>query len=215
MINPWFELPSTSPYILPNDDHILRNHKHYINLRLDTVPEPYVGGLNNAKIVFLALNPGFSEDDVNINLNLTGFKTRNLENMQDPFNSEFYYFSGGFEQTGGYKWWTNKLKPLLNSGVTIESLRKHIMVIEYFPYHSVNYKHINLNIDSQAYSNYLVREALKMNKIIVLMRGRKLWLNSVPELEGKFMQLNNPRNVTISINNLGDVNFKILIDQIL
>src|SRR5438270_8249265 len=134
--NTWEDLPESEPYILDVDRQVIKDHKNYVGLRLDTLPEPLVGGLNNAKIIFLALNPGFTDDDVQVNMQLPGFITGCRANLKDPLNSEFYYFAGGLEKTGGFRWWTAKLKPLLNAGVSMDVLKERIMMIEYFPYHS-------------------------------------------------------------------------------
>ena len=180
--NPWSKLPDTAPYILPEDMRVIERHKNFAELRLDTYPEPLVGGLNNAKVIFLALNPGFTDDDVDVNLHLPEFIDGCRSNISDPLNSPFYYFEGGLEATGGYRWWTSKLKPLIQAGISIETLKDTIMMVEYFPYHSVNYRHINSYTPSQLYSFEIVREAIRRKKTIIIMRSRALWTEAVPEL---------------------------------
>ncbi len=213
--NPWKSLPFREPYILDDDLAVIENHKNFIGLRLDTLPEPLVGGLNNAKVVFLALNPGFTDSDVSVNMKLTAFIEGCRGNLNDPFESPFYYFNGGLEKTGGYKWWSAKLKPLLNAGVSLEALRDKIMMIEYFPYHSINYKHINAFTPSQLYSFELVKEAIKQNKTIVIMRSKALWLQAIPELVShSYMTLSSAQNVVISPKNIGELNFKVLLSEL-
>ncbi len=98
---------------------------------------------------------------------------------------------------------------------TEETLKSKIMMIEYFPYHSVNYKHINRFTPSQLYSFDLVRQAIKQNKTIVIMRSKTLWLEAVPELaDYSFMTLNSSQNVTISPKNIGELNFKVLVSEL-
>lgn len=213
--NPWEDLPQSAPYILQEDLDVIESHKNFLGLRLDTLPEPLVGGLNNAKVVFLALNPGFTDSDVEVNMQMPEFIEGCRANLNDPYNSPFYYFNGGLEATGGYKWWSSKLKPLIQAGITEEVLKTKIMMIEYFPYHSVNYKHINRFTPSQLYSFELVREAIKLNKTIVIMRSKALWLEAVPELaDYTFMTLNSSQNVTISPKNIGELNFKVIISEL-
>ena len=197
------------------DLQVIESHKNFIGLRLDTLPEPLVGGLNNAKVVFLALNPGFTDSDVDVNMQLPQFIEGCKANLNDPYNSPFYYFTGGLETTGGYKWWSSKLKPLLQAGITEETLKEKMMMVEYFPYHSVNYKHINRYTPSQLFSFDIVREAIKLNKTIVIMRSRALWLEAVPELkEYSYMTLSSAQNVTISPKNIGELNFKVILSEL-
>jgi hypothetical protein len=213
--NPWLNLPDIAPYILPEDSAVIQDHKNYLGLRLDTLPEPLVGGLDNAKVLFLALNPGFTDSDVDVNMQLQRFIGGCRNNLNDPYGSDFYYFAGGLEETGGYKWWTSKLKPLIQAGVSIETLKRNIMMVEYFPYHSVNYKHINKFTPSQIFSFEVVKEAVRREKTIIIMRSKKLWIEAVPELANySFMTLNSAQNVTISPKNLGTLNFKVLLSEL-
>ncbi len=216
LLSPWVDLPSVSPYILREDDECIRGHRYYTNLRLDTLPGQIIGGLNNAEVVFLALNPGFDERDLTINLKLPGYLEANSHNHNDPYNSPFYYFSGGYESTGGYEWWSRILKPLINAGVTESSLRDKLMAIEYFPYHSTQYKHIKPFIPSQLFAFDLVRKAISMNKLIVIMRSKRLWFDAVPDLEkyALSMMIKNPRNPCISPKNLGEENFQSLLSKL-
>ncbi len=213
--NPWKSLPLNAPYVLPEDLAVIENHKNFIGLRLDTLPEPLVGGLNNAKIIFLALNPGFTDSDVSVNMKLPAFLEGCRNNLNDPYESPFYYFNGGLEETGGYKWWSAKLKPLINAGISLETLRDKVMMIEYFPYHSINYKHINAFTPSQLYSFEIVKEAIKQQKTIVIMRSKALWLQAVPELaDYNFMTLSSAQNVVISPKNIGELNFRVLLQEL-
>ena len=207
MNSPWHDLPTSAPYILPSDLARIEKHSNFPNLRLDTVPEQVVGGLNKAEIVFLALNPGFAESDLSINLNLPDYLDDNRRNLIDPHDSPFYFFSEGHAQTGGYLWWAQKLKPIIQSGVSTATLREKIMLIEYFPYHSVSWDTLP-TIPSQKFAFNLVNEAIDRNKIIILMRARKLWFEAVPKLDGykNYLELNSALNVTISRNNLDNKN---------
>ncbi len=216
LTNPWTNLPDTEPYIIAEDLAVIESHKNFIGLRLDTLPEPLVGGLNEAKVVFLALNPGFTDSDVDVNMKLPEFIEGCRNNLENPYTSPFYYFNGGLEATGGYKWWSAKLKPLITAGISEEVLRDKIMMVEYFPYHSVNYKHINSYTPSQLYSFEIVREAIRRNKVIVVMRSKNLWLEAVPELAGySYMTLNSSQNVVISPKNIGELNFKVLLQELI
>ena len=207
--NPWNRLPHEPPYILPEDLKVIGKHKNYVGLRLDTLPEQFIGGLDNAKIVFLALNPGFADSDVDVNMRLPEFVKSCRANQENPFTSTFYYFNGCLNETGGYKWWNAKLKPLINAGISHETLRERIMVVEYFPYHSVKYRHINSYTPSQRFSFEIVKEAILRKKTIIIMRSKTLWLEAAPELKDyPYMTLSSAQNVIISPKNIGELNLK-------
>lgn len=213
--SPWVNLPTEDPYILPEDLRQISNHRFFSELRLNTLPEPVVGGLDNAKVVFLALNPGFMESDVTVNMSMPAFIEGCRTNLADPYSAPFYYFAGGLEETGGYKWWSSRLKPVLAAGIHEDVLASRVMVIEYFPYHSVNYKHLGNFIPSQLFSFELVKEAMRRNKVIVIMRSKVLWLQAVPELAAyPYMTLSSAQNVVISPKNIGELNFKVLLSEL-
>lgn len=210
--NPWQDLKPL--YVLPADLVEIAHHRNYSNLRLDTLPDQVIGGLDKAEVVFLLLNPGFDDKDVTVNLALPHFVEANRRNLTDPFGSPFYYFGGGLEQTGGYIWWARILKPLMQAGVTEAMLRDKIIAIEYFPYHSKSYKDLPI-VPSQQYAFDLVREAIKRKKTIIIMRSPKLWLEAVPELaDYSYMTLNSWLNVTVSPKNLGEVNFNTVLAKL-
>lgn len=196
---------------MPEDFTAIAHHRHYPNLRLDTLPEQVIGGLDTAEVVFLLLNPGFDDKDITVNLALPNFVEANRRNLTDPFTSPFYYFGGELEETGGYEWWSRILKPLLKAGVTEAMLRDKIMAVEYFPYHSKNYKDLPI-VPSQQYAFDLVCEAIKRNKTIVIMRGKDKWLKRVPDLATHENTIThpNPRNVVISPKNIGEANFNVI-----
>lgn len=211
--NPWHDLKPL--YVLPEDFAAIAHHRNYSNLRLDTLPDQVIGGLDNAEVVFLLLNPGFDDKDTTVNLALPEFVEANRRNLTDPYGSPFYYFSGGLEATGGYIWWARILKPLIKAGVTEAMLRDKIIAIEYFPYHSKSYKNLPV-VPSQRYAFNLVREAIRRQKTIIIMRSPKLWLEAVPELvDYSYMTLNSWLNVTVSPKNLGEDNFNVVLAKLM
>ena len=209
--NPWQNLKPL--YVLPEDFAAIAFHRNYSNLRLDTLPEQVIGGLDKAEVIFLLLNPGFDEKDITVNLTLPHFIEANRHNSIDPFSSPFYYFGGDLEKTSGYGWWRRVLNPLIESGVTEAMLRDKIMAIEYFPYHSKTYEDLPV-VPSQKMAFDLVREAIDRNKTIVIMRGKSYWCAdvAVPELVTyKHVIVHpNPRNVAISPKNTGEGNFNVI-----
>lgn len=211
--NPWQSLKPL--YVLPEDFAAIVHHRNLANLRLDTLPDQVIGGLDNAEVVFLLLNPGFEDKDITVNLTLPAFVEANRHNLTDPYTSPFYYFGSGLEATGGYVWWARILKPLIKAGVTEATLRNKIMAIEYFPYHSKSYKNLPV-VPSQQYAFDLVREAIGRQKAIIIMRSPKLWLEAVPELaDYPYMTLSSWLNITVSPKNLGEENFNTLLAKLM
>lgn len=204
--NPWQNLKPL--YVLPEDFAVLAGHRNYSNLRLDTLPDQVIGGLDNAEVIFLLLNPGFDEKDITVNLALPQFVEANRRNLIDPYASPFYYFNGELNSTGGYTWWRRIFNPLIEAGVTEAMLSEKIMAIEYFPYHSKDWKELP-QVPSQQVAFSLVRDAIERGKTIVIMRGKDKWLNAVSELASydKVILHPNPRNVSISPRNVGIANF--------
>jgi len=206
--NPWRNLKPL--YVLPEDFAAIAHHKNYSNLRLDTLPDQVIGGLDTAEVVFLLLNPGFDDKDITVNLRLPHFVEANRRNLTDPFGSPFYYFGGNLEETGGYIWWRRIMNHLIKEGATEVMLRNKIMAIEYFPYHSKDWKELP-RVPSQQVAFDLVRKAMDRNKTIVIMRGKRYWLAdwAVPELAtyNKAIFHPYPRNVSVSPGNIGEVNF--------
>lgn len=210
--NPWLSLPKVAPYILPEDREIIKELGNKSDgLRLDVLPDPYVGSPYSSRVVFLLLNPGFNQSDVDLNMKNKLYVDQTLANLQHKASLPFFYFHNELGFSGGNVWWSRILKPLLNSGFTKQHLGEHVMSIEYLPYHSKNYRHLGKALPSQKYTFQLVNDAIKANKTIVMMRGKKFWLEAVPELaDYPYIEVKNPRNPVISIANLGQDNFESL-----
>lgn len=208
MNNPWLNLPKKSPFIAPCDIEALQDPKYKVDgLRFDAFPEPYGGNLDAAKIVCLVLNPGFEEADVTTNFDNPYWVREVRANLEHVTEYPFLYLSPGAQNTGGYRWWTAKTKPLEEAGVTRDELSQGLMMVEFFPYHSVSYKHNKHYIPSQQYQFHLVREAMRLDKTIIIMRARNIWIEAIPELAAyPYLELNNPRNVSISRANLDNKN---------
>lgn len=135
--------------------------------------------------------------------------------------SRLVYLDDEFDWTSGGKWLRQKvLNPLSQYGVTRDDLNRNFALIEYFPYHSKTFD-VNLAqpLESQQYGFELVRQAIENQAIILLMRGKNLWLRDVPELAayqetGNCITPHSKRNVILSKKNLGDEEFSRVIDAI-
>jgi hypothetical protein len=216
MKNPWLDLPEKAPFVAPCDVEALKDHKYKLDgLRFDAFPEPYGGNLDTARVVCLLLNPGFVEADVTTNFDNSYWVREVRANLEHKTEYPFLYLSPGVQGTGGYRWWTAKTKPLEEAGVTRDELSQGLMMVEFFPYHSVSYKHNKHYIPSQQYQFYLVREAMRLGKTIIIMRARNIWIEVVPELtDYPCLELSSPQNVSISRANLDNKNGSGTFDEV-
>lgn len=66
MSNPWLELKRMPPYVVSNDREQVaafnRSASDDVKLRVDLLPEPYIGDVN-APVVLLAASPGWHPED--------------------------------------------------------------------------------------------------------------------------------------------------------
>ncbi len=220
MKNPWYDLPKKKPFILAVDrQHVLEFNKKTKNsdfeIKLNILPDPYIGN-PKASVLLLNLNPGYDRDEPRLHRKKYFINTcmRNLihQNKKHPF----YYFQDQFEKTSGYRWWTKKLKEVFEySNLETEGVGRKIFVIEYFPYHSIKFRP-SKRIPSQEYNKFLVERAIKKGSLIILMRGKKYWLDLVPLLKGYFrlFELKSKQAAFLSRKNLGNAHFNALISFI-
>lgn len=212
MNNPWTNISDIPPYIAPIDLPFLGNNSAKKNLRFEIPPDPYIGNLNEAKVVILGLNPGFKDSDLSQHIQNPKFLTIAKENLIHKANPSFFFFNQELSFCGGNAWWTRILKPIIKEGISKEILSNKIMCIEYFPYHSKTFKTINHILPSQYYSFELVKEAMNRAKVIVIMRSKKLWLKVIPQLESyPYILIKNPRNPVLSPNNMTREEFEKLV----
>jgi len=207
MKNPWLNLKKiNNEYIAECDKPCLSCLRHKFKgdykLKFGPIPGPYTGDPKKSVVYVLALNPGYTagKDErscaKNKNIYIKNLKHLNKECPFIPFNTKF---SG----TGGQLWWEKKLGPIITK-TSKETVSKFVFNAEYFPYYSKKYKSMKI-LPSQEYTFSLVRKAIKDNKIIILMRSKKIWYKAVPELKKyKYTYtLNSPQNPVISSKNIG------------
>jgi hypothetical protein len=206
MQNPWVEIPKRAPYLLPSDREAICSFnakcKPEHKIRLDVLPQPYAGNVKTAQAYLLNLNPGFEKKDIYWQQNLKTFKQANLNSLRGNYKNGFYFLDNKFKQTGAYRWWHKILNQVINVWGEKRTINE-LMCVELFPYHSLSYKQIKKNIPSQEYSFYLVRQAIKKSKPIIIMRRQDLWLKAVPELKHyPYVVLKNKQRPWISKNNV-------------
>lgn len=198
MENPWANLAgSRNGYVLDEDlDAIEQFNRLAQNsntkIVLDALPEPYIGNPDTAKVVFLGLNPGYSVTDPAWHTR-EDFRRAVLLNLSHELTDyPFYPLNPAFRESGTGVWWSERTRRLRDEcGLDDQKVAEKMMVIEWFPYHSVSFKMLQGVLDSQRYSFQLAREMLG-NKLVVRMRSRSLWTKVDPKL-GAARSLRNPQ----------------------
>lgn len=187
-MNPWSELPSTAPYVLPCDRPRIeefnrsRQATEIRQLRLDVLPEPYIGSAD-APIVLLNINPGYTPDDVRFT-NDSYARDRWFRNVcHEPSDYPFYPLDPALSWTPTAHWWKRRLRPLIDR-IGVEATANGLLCIEYFPYHSYRDPHFPGEIPSQAYSFAIVERAIGRGAMILVMRGIRAWRQRLPHLIG-------------------------------
>lgn len=206
MSNPWTALPTSSPYVIEADraaiEQLNRQARDDHRIHTELLPEPFFGR-RTAPVVLLALNPGFSEGDTDAHTRKDFLSACRGNLSHTTASYPFLYLDPRFEDTPGGAWWMQKLGPLLEAGVDRQTLASNLLCVEFFPYHSREYKSAGGYLASQAYGFRLVEDAIRREALIITMRSASLWHQAVPALASYRRQqsLSNPRNVTISRRN--------------
>ncbi|MCG3181442.1 MAG: hypothetical protein BIFFINMI_03838 [Phycisphaerae bacterium] len=206
--NPWRRLPRKAPYLLPEDKALIlkfnESAREGVEFHYDLLPEPFLGR-PDAPVVLLNKNPGYSPNDLATHTD-PAFATKARGNLLHKGAAfPFYLLDPAEVRALGYKWWTGKLKSLVKT-LGPRSVAQSVLCVEYFPYHSRRFGNRGPAVPSQKYSFDLVRSATSRNALIVVMRGKKLWFEAVPELRDyrRLYHVRNPQNPSISLANCPD-----------
>lgn len=204
--NPWLDLPPEAPYVLPIDQASLIGRQ---DLQLEALPIPYLGDPSRAKLVILLLNPGTADD-----AEVRSAYTANQNRLGLTFESKYPFWPLDPEVAGtrAQTWWAPRLRAI-SAEVGIEVLRRHLMCIQFFPYHSRTFAAGNIRLPSQSFTVHLVRDAIQRECGIVIARGRDIWSRLVPEIAAyeHLYELANPRAVYLTPRNIRSNGFHALV----
>ncbi|MCX6743692.1 MAG: hypothetical protein NT116_05690, partial [Candidatus Parcubacteria bacterium] len=156
MENPWLKLNTENgPYVLDSDKEIINEfNKKKVNadclIRIDNLPTPYAGDFHKARILLLQLNPGSEilpgleptenhEFLVYKSLKDTLINSLWHKNMNFPF----CWLNPEYMLTGGFKYWTRIFSTIIKNKNDYRKIANKICCVQYFPYHSKKYQHIN------------------------------------------------------------------------
>ena len=236
MGNPWADnigswLKESERYMLKEDQKVLDSKNLTEKFELKLLPEPYIGN-REAPIYLLNLNPSvedllFLPDPEEIKplkarlkshmiCNYLFYENKNEWIKCDEYlKFKFYHLDPEYKYFQGFWWWYSKLKKLLEGLQKDNKLYDSFKIVansffnvEYMPYHSKQYIDIVCRLPSQEFNFGLVGTALKEDKIIIIMKGKKQWMRAIPGLEShhKVYTLKSPQNSVISENNLSTIN---------
>ena len=215
--NPWTDLRSEAPYVSENDRHLVdrvNNRPSTVNaLMTDVPPDPYVGNPKEAKIIFLARNPGYTAREPDFLRDNPWAKPIMMGNLTHQVKDfPLFYLDDRFYESPGYAWWHRILSFVLRKFPNEKAkVSKAICEILFAPYHSASYRSIGLTLPTQYYSFDLVTEAIEKKKMIIVMRILDSWLDAVPKLaDADYHVLSSNQNITVSPKNLGEEGFACL-----
>lgn len=215
--NPWIDLPTVAPYVLPMDEVAVNRH-NMANadakwLYTDTLPDPY-GGDPGASVVLLLSHTGYSEDDASAHLE-PEFRNATLKNLvHAPSEWPLYALNPAFAGTPAGQWWGPFMQRIVNR-VGLEKAARQVFYAQLSPYHS---EEGVPELRSLSYTVELVRAAMARRALIVGLISRTRWEDAVPELK-QYRQMiwpksPRPRRPVLSAGNLGDESFEWIVRQL-
>jgi hypothetical protein len=213
--NPWLSLGTSPPFVADIDRAILdAEHVERYQLRCDVLPHAWIGNPATARGLILQLNPGFAETDVTEEATIPAYREIVRESLHLGDGAGFWVLDERLRETGASGWWRRRLRALVEA-VGEDAVRRHLAVIEYFPYHSIGY-HRPPRLPSQDFAFSLVTRAAAAGAVVVVMRQWESWCAAVPELISYERTFRNPhpRVGAVSPGNLGVDAFTALADRL-
>jgi hypothetical protein len=209
--NPWTRIPTSAPFVLPEDAPFVRafngicdqdgDKQHLLNLNFP--PSPFVG-FHDAPLVVLLANPLLVADSLPEKL-----EPRFLENAFRGITSEggtaFWPVLDEWKETQSAQWWRPRTADLMDALGSYEALSRKLLSIDLHGYNSLHWSTPYANFPSQAFSFYLVQEAINREATIVIARCWREWYAAVPELgayKKKIAHLDSPRSSFLSRANM-------------
>jgi hypothetical protein len=208
MNNPWLDLEISKSMVHPDDkesvDFHNRNSKPKYQFLLHLAPEPWIGRVNSPVVILLA-NPGATELDLRGKPQYKADQIiqKSFSNIkQEEMDFPHFFFDPELDGTQGQRWYFKAFKSLLEEFST-KHISQNVMTCEMAPYHSRNWKQPKKSLPTHNYTNYLVREAMQREAMILVHRAKRLWFEMIPELE-KYPKRYFPssmQNASISLGN--------------
>lgn len=173
--NPWLNISWQNTVASIDSSTITPAFCAQHGIDITDLPGPYMGDINS-NVVVLSLNPGISPYNKCF-IGDTHYEKLMQDTLKHSINRHVMIYDNilcnhnGKVLYPGCDWWRKRTKVLCR---IIYPKKLNIFVLEYFPYHTV--KTINFpKLSSVYYRNYLLEQAIKKNKLIVIMRGAEKW----------------------------------------
>ena len=167
------------------------DHRFHLSL----LPVPYLGNIEKADIVVLALNPGFGFTDYYGESRVPAFRTRLEMSLRQSFKGIKFPFLGlapEFCWHGGFSWWEKKLREVITliahdrfNGSYLRALQDlscRLACVELVPYHSGSFRAQSLvrklpssKAARRFVQDVLVPQARAGGKTIILTRQEAAW----------------------------------------
>lgn len=210
--NPWANVPENAPFVLPKDKAVLDKYSPKLTgdyaIRLDTLPYPYLGSTRDATILLLALNGGFSDQNLHYIQSDPYYVEQRRRSLTFESHYPFFYLDPKLSYTLGHQWWHRRLRHFIEE-YSLETVASRFACVQSFPYCSKRYKALPQRVPSQEYSFSLVRQAIEKGKPIVMMRSKEIWLRYVPELRNyPYIELKYPRTPYVDRKHMTDAQFE-------
>ena len=174
---------------------------------ISDLPEPFSGNIDS-NVVCLNLNPGLNKCSCCFRNN-EQFLRLTKETLDHRIDHSMWFEKIECKERiahGGCDWWQKKTRKLCD---IIRPKELNMFVIEFFPYHS-DHAFTFPELPSNKYRNYLLKQAMDDEKLIVVMRGEARWYKikeGIGERLNKYgnkIVLTNPRNVYFSEKTIGE-----------
>jgi hypothetical protein len=190
--NPWTNLKLDEPrFVLDCDQNFVEAHNKWARpehkIMVDSIPEPFIGNPETARVVFLSLNPGHEDEDA-VNHQRSDIRELMLNNLGHRGKQyPFYPRHPAFQGTGVQQYWDCYTKDLhKDASLDDRTFAERILIIEWFPYHSKRCSlRPGVKCESQKYNFWLASKMIATPGVEVLgLRSRGHWLREGREYSG-------------------------------
>ena len=116
--------------------------------------------------------------------------------------------------TEAFKYAITRMRGLIDA-VGQERVAERMMWLQYLGYQSLEWQPFPIPLPSQEFAFWLLREAMKSGKVVVIGRSRQLWVSAVPELAHyDYIELRSPRSPYLTPANMGTAAFTRIVEAL-
>ena len=166
-------------YVHAFDENRLSDKK----LHLSLLPQPYQGNLENAEVIVLLKNPGFSPSDYIAEEN-PEYRQSIIETIRQERRSHMF-LDPKWAWTGGFTWWESKLRKVTciiarekfkgNYSKALADLAKRIASLELVPYHSKSFSGSTQMASARAARRFAKEASSNPGRTIIVTRAVGDW----------------------------------------